>query len=39
VGEREIPTIAIKECFKHPKVIRGMKERFATVEDFPWVEV
>jgi len=38
-GESEIPEIPIKDCFKHPKVIWGIKERFPTVEDFPWVEV
>ncbi len=39
LGEKEIPQINIKDCFKHPKVIWGMKERFPTVKDFPWVEV
>jgi hypothetical protein len=39
LGEREIPEIDIMECFKHPKVLWGMKERFPTVKDFPWVEV
>jgi hypothetical protein len=38
-GEKEIPEIHIRECFKHPKVLWGMKERFPTVKDFPWVEV
>lgn len=38
-GESKIPEIPIKDCFKHPKVIWGIKERFPTVEDFPWVEV
>jgi len=39
VGQREIPEIPVRECFKHPKVIWGMKERFPTVQDLPWVEV
>jgi hypothetical protein len=39
IGEKEIPEISIGECFKHPKVIWGMKERFPTVKDLPWVEV
>ena len=39
LGERELPEIQISECFKHPKVLRGMKERFPTVQDYPWVEV
>lgn len=38
-GEKELPEIQIRECFKHPKVLWGMKERFPTVKDFPWVEV
>lgn len=38
-GENEIPELPIKECFKHPKVLWGMNERFPTVKDFPWVEV
>jgi hypothetical protein len=39
LGEKEIPRIDISDCFKHPKVLWGMKERFPTVKDFPWVEV
>lgn len=39
LGEKEIPEIPVKECFKHPKVLWGMKERFPTIKDFPWVEV
>lgn len=38
-GENEISEIPIKECFKHLKVLWGMKERFPSVQDFPWVEV
>lgn len=38
-GEKEIPEISVKECFKHPKVLWGMRERFPTVRDLPWVEV
>lgn len=38
-GERHIPEIDIRECFKHPKVLWGMKERYPTVKDLPWVEV
>jgi len=38
-GEKEIPEIPIEECFKHPKVLWGIKERFPTVSDYPWVEV
>ena len=39
IGEDKIPEININECFKHPKVLWGMKERFPSVKDFPWVEV
>jgi len=39
LGVREIPEIPTEECFKHPKILWGMKERFPTVKDFPWVEV
>jgi hypothetical protein len=38
-GVQQIPEIQIKECFTHPKVLWGMKERFPTVERLPWVEV
>ena len=37
--ESEIPEIDIRECFTHPKVLRGMKERFPLIEDYPWVKV
>lgn len=39
LGEKEIPEIDVRDCFKHPKVLWGMKERFPTVKDYPWVEV
>jgi hypothetical protein len=39
LGQNEIPEVSIDECFKHPKVVWGMKERFPTVKDLPWVEV
>jgi hypothetical protein len=39
LGEKEIPEIPVRDCFKHPKVLWGMKERFPTVKDSPWVEV
>lgn len=38
-GDKELPEIPVEACFKHPKVFRGMRERFPTVQDFPWVEV
>jgi hypothetical protein len=38
-GEKQIPEIDIMECFKHPKVRWGMKERYPTVKDLPWVEI
>jgi hypothetical protein len=39
LGEKQIPAIDVRECFKHPKVKWGMKERYPTVKDLPWVEV
>jgi hypothetical protein len=39
LGEAELPEIAIADCFRHPKVLQGMRERFPTVKDLPWVEV
>ncbi|HEX7705704.1 MAG TPA: hypothetical protein VF701_04510 [Thermoanaerobaculia bacterium] len=35
----ELPEIAARECFSHTKVIEGMRDRFPTVKDYPWVEV
>jgi len=34
-----IPAVEAKECFNHPKVVSGMRERFPLVKDLPWVEV
>lgn len=34
-----IPEYRIEDCFTHPKVLWGMKERFPSVADHPWVEV
>jgi hypothetical protein len=39
LGIKHIPEIDITECFEHPKVRWGMKERYPTVKDLPWVEV
>jgi hypothetical protein len=39
LGDNVLPEIDVKECFTHPKVIQGMRERFPTVKDLPWVEV
>jgi hypothetical protein len=39
IGEKEIPEIPVADCFKHPKVLWGMKHRWPTVKDCPWVEV
>lgn len=38
-GEGYIPEIDLRECFKHPKVLWGMKQRFPIVKDLPWVEL
>ena len=39
LGVQAIPEIPIEECFKHPKVLWGMENRWPIVKDFPWVEV
>jgi hypothetical protein len=39
LAERSIPEIRIEECFTHPKVAWGMKERLPTTQTYPWVEV
>jgi hypothetical protein len=39
LGEAVIPEVSAKSCFTHPKVLWGMKERFPSVKDHPWVEV
>jgi hypothetical protein len=39
LGNDLLPEIEARTCFRHPKVVWGMQERFPTVKDFPWVEV
>jgi hypothetical protein len=39
IGDDLIPEISAANCFTHPKVLWGMKERFPLVEKLPWVEV
>lgn len=39
LGEDILPEIKASECFNHPKVKSGIKERYALVKDLPWVEV
>jgi hypothetical protein len=39
IGDKLLPEIQPKDCFDHPKVVWGMRERFPTVKDLPWVEV
>jgi hypothetical protein len=34
-----LPTLEIKDCFSHPKVTTGRRDRFPLVKDMPWVEV
>jgi hypothetical protein len=34
-----LPEVPVSHCFRHPKVFKGMRERFETVKDYPWVEV
>ncbi len=39
IAEGVLPEIGVRDCFSHPKVVWGMKTRFPTVQDLPWVEV
>jgi hypothetical protein len=39
IGVEILPEISVAECFTHPKVIDGMRERFPLVADMPWVQV
>jgi hypothetical protein len=39
IGDQLIPEIDVRECFDHPKVVWGMRNRFPTVEELPWIEV
>jgi hypothetical protein len=39
LAEDLLPTIEVKDCFSHPKVIAGMRDRFPVIENHPWVEV
>ena len=39
VGKQTIPEISVLDCFKHPKVLLGMDNRWPSVKDYPWVEV
>ena len=39
IAEEQLPEVAIESCFRHPKVERGMKERFPKVKDMDWEEV
>lgn len=34
-----IPEVDAASCFTHPKVVGGMRERFPTVKDLPWIDV
>ncbi len=34
-----LPEVEASACFGHPKVVWGMRDRFPTVKDLPWVEV
>ena len=39
LGADLLPEIEVKDCFGHPKAVWGMRERFPTAKDLPWVEV
>lgn len=38
-GEAYFPEVEAAQCLTHPKVVWGIRERFTTVKDLPWVEV
>jgi hypothetical protein len=39
LGNGILPEVPATACFTHPKAQWGMRERFPTVKDLPWVEV
>lgn len=39
LGEQQLPEVDVASCFKHPKVLEGMRERFPLVQSMPWIEV
>jgi hypothetical protein len=39
LAKNELPAVSVESCFKHPKVLAGMRDRFPTVQGLPWVEV
>jgi hypothetical protein len=39
LGEKQLPEVEVASCFKHPKVLEGMRDRFPLVQGMPWVEV
>ncbi len=39
LGGDLLPEVEAGDCFGHPKVIWGMRDRFPTISEFPWVEV
>jgi hypothetical protein len=39
LADQLLPEIETRQCFDHHKVVWGMRERFPTVKDLPWVEV
>ena len=39
IATKLLPKVESKACFDHPKNAWGMRERFPTVKDLPWVDV
>ena len=39
IGDEFLPEIKTSDCFNHAKVKKGIKERYPSVKDLPWVEV
>jgi hypothetical protein len=39
LAEDLLPRIEVRDCFHHPKVVDGMRDRFPLTKDLKWVEV
>lgn len=39
LGDDVLPEVGVADCFNHPKVKRGIQERYRLVKDLPWIEV
>ncbi len=39
LGEAQIPTVTVAECYQNPWAVQAMAERFSITSGHPWVEV